>query len=397
MPRSRKTETKSRRSEDTSSSTKTVSTSDPRFQQIAVNNGVLVPRNSTQPNNFDETHNYLNRPRESASPSLDEYNQYLFDADTADNEDTLKLAVIGQLKKYNDGSYRSAYNQQFTEYPSNAGFNDGLSTPKPDLIQGFNLEAFEPYPVKDQLGGSAVPTPSLYPITLAHMAGEFKRPGGDLIQARCQAAYDAACLVYGRNTARELMGRADPPGIAHVGSFISDGTHLTTFTHYAIKDASGKIVYHQWPVTDTNIQLSHQSFKIGRRQVRNLQDWTRENSYLLKKELLDYYKLSQAQSNEQLIPEGNECPEYGNGYSSADGSIVVGSEPYVFVDRPTQPESLPDLEAEVCYVTPQPSDSAPRRHDRLALNVDMTKRIPNQRSTRSSARLSERRYREDRD
>ena len=398
MPKSRKTETKSRRTEDTSSSTKTVSTSDPRFQQIAVSNGVLVPRNSTQPNNFDEIRNYLNRPRESASPSLDEYNQFLFDADTADNEDTLKLAVIEQLKKYKDGSYRSAYNQQFTEYPSNAGFNDGLSTPKPDLIQGFNLEAFEPYPVEDQLGGSAVPTPSLYPIALAHMAGEFKRPGGDLIQARGQAAYNAACLVYGRNTARESMGRADSPSTAHVGSFISDGTHLTTFTHYATKDASGKLVYHQWPVTDTNIQLSSQSFKTGRRQLRNLQDWTRENSYLLKEELLDHHKLSQAQSNEQPIPEGNECPEYGNGYSSAGSSVVVGSESYVLVDRPTQPESPPILETEAFYVTPQSSDAArSRRHDRLASNVDMPKRIPKQRNMRSSARLSERRHRDNRD
>jgi hypothetical protein len=64
--------------------------------------------------------------------------------------------------------------------------------------------------------------------------------------------------------------------------------------HYAVKDSSGGIVYHQWPVTGTDIQLSHESFKTGRQQVRNLQDWTRENSYLLKEELLDHYKLSQA-------------------------------------------------------------------------------------------------------
>jgi hypothetical protein len=63
---------------------------------------------------------------------------------------------------------------------------------------------------------------------------------------------------------------------ARLGSFISDGTHITTFRHYATKDVSGKIVYHQWPVTDTNIRLGHQSFKTGRRQVSNLQDWTRK-------------------------------------------------------------------------------------------------------------------------
>jgi hypothetical protein len=244
MPKSRKTETKSRRTEDTSSSTKTVSTSDPRFQEIAVKNGVLIPMQSNEPNNFSEIYNYFNRPRESVSPDVADYKEYLYDAVTADNEDTVRQAVLAQLKKYKDEGYRSAYNQQFTEYPSDVGFNNGLSTPKPDLIQGISLEAFELYPVKDRLGGSAVPTPSLFPITLAHMAREFKRSGGDLIQARGQAAYDAACLVYGRNIARELIGRADPPDTAHVGNFISDGTHLTTFTHYATKDVSGKIVYH---------------------------------------------------------------------------------------------------------------------------------------------------------
>lgn len=121
MPRSRKTGTQSGRTEDTSTSAKTVSASDPRFPEIAVTNGILVPMESTQPSNFDEICEYLNRPRESASPDLDESRQYLFDTATAENEDTVKQPVIGLLKKYNDGSYRSAYNQQFTEYPDNVG------------------------------------------------------------------------------------------------------------------------------------------------------------------------------------------------------------------------------------------------------------------------------------
>jgi hypothetical protein len=64
MPRSRKTET-SRRTEDMSSSTKTASTTDPRFQEIAVKSGVLIPMQSDEPNNFGEIYNYFNRPRES--------------------------------------------------------------------------------------------------------------------------------------------------------------------------------------------------------------------------------------------------------------------------------------------------------------------------------------------
>ena len=389
MPKSQKTETKSRQTEDTSSSTKTVSTTDTRFRKIAVKNGVLIPMQYTEPSNVDEIRNYLNRPRESASPDVAVYRNYLWKAVTADNEETVKQAVLAQLKDYKDGHYRQAFNQQFTEYPSNVGFNNGLCAAKPDLIEGITLEAFEPYPVKDQLGGAAVPTPSLFPITLAHMAGEFKRPGGNLIAAESQAAYDGASLVYGRNTARESMGKTDSLSAAHVGSFISDGKHIMTFAHYAMQDSSGNIVYHLWPATDTNIQMSHESFRTGRRQLRNLQDWTRENSYSLQEELVDHYKFSQAQRTEQPIPEApeeNEFSQYDN-----------GSKPYVLVDRPTQAESHPVLEPETSYITPQSSDSArSRRYDHLAPNADIAKRVPNQRHTRSSARLSERRRQEER-
>jgi hypothetical protein len=144
-----------------------------------VKNGVLIPMQSNGPNNFNEIYNYFNQPRESMPPDIIDYKEYLYDAVTADNEDTVKQAVLAQLKKYKDEGYRSTYNQQFTEHPSNIGSN-GLSAPKPDLIQGISLEAFESYPMKNRLDGSAVPTPNLFPITLAHMAGEFKRPCRDL-------------------------------------------------------------------------------------------------------------------------------------------------------------------------------------------------------------------------
>ena len=45
---------------------------------------------STQSSNFDEIYEYLNRPRESASPDLNKYKEYLFDAATVENEDIIK-------------------------------------------------------------------------------------------------------------------------------------------------------------------------------------------------------------------------------------------------------------------------------------------------------------------
>ena len=383
MPRSRTTGTQSRRTKGTSTSTKSVSASDPRFPEIAINNGILAPMDSTNPSNFDEIFGYLNRPRESASPELDEYKQYLFDTATAENEDSVMQPVIGLLKKYNDGSYRSAYNQQFIEYPDNVGFNNGLSAPKPDLVQGINLQDFKPYPAREKLGGSAVPTPSKYAITLAHMAGEFKKPGGNLIQAQEQAAYDAASLVYGRNRALASMGKADTLATAHVGTFISDGTHIITSAHFATTGASGETVYQQKPTTDTNMNINFESFKTGRQRLRNLQDLTRKNSHLLKKELSDHYKLSQAQSSEQPISGVNGYSEHENGCSSVGGSIEVGSESYVLVNEHTQPQSLHVLEEDAFYIVPQSSA--------------MPKRLPKQRVTRSSARLLKRGLQKDDD
>ena len=272
MSRSRKSKTQSRRIEDTSSSTKTVSISDSKFQEIAVKNEVLISMQFNEPDKFSEIYNYFNRSRQSLSSDVADYKEYLYDAVTTDNEDTVKQTVLAQIKKYKDEDYRSVYNQQFIEYSNKVDFNNGLSTSKPDLIQNISLEAFESYSVKNRLDGSAASTSSLFSITLAHFAEEFKRSDGDLIQTQGQAAYDEASLVYDRNATRESMNRADSPGSAHVESFISDDTHIITFVHYAAMNTSGKIVYHQWPVTDTNIQLSHQSFKTGRRQLRNLQD-----------------------------------------------------------------------------------------------------------------------------
>lgn len=118
----------------------------------------------------------------------------------------------------------------------------------------------------------------------------------------------------------------------------SQMAHIITSARYAIKDASGKVTNHQTLATDTNMHLNSRSFKTGRQQLRNLEEWTRKNPYSLKKELLNHYELSQAQSNEKLTPEEDGCLEYENGYSSAGGSVGVVSEPYVLVDRPTPPD-----------------------------------------------------------
>jgi hypothetical protein len=60
------------------------------------------------------------------------------------------------LKKSDDGGYRRHFNQVLTALPKEVGFNNGLSAPQPDLIEGFHPQQFRPFPVNEQLGGAAV-------------------------------------------------------------------------------------------------------------------------------------------------------------------------------------------------------------------------------------------------
>jgi hypothetical protein len=60
---------------------------------IAANNGILVLMDTSQPSNCDEVYSYRNQPRESASPSIDGYKEYLLDVETVGNEDTVKLSL----------------------------------------------------------------------------------------------------------------------------------------------------------------------------------------------------------------------------------------------------------------------------------------------------------------
>jgi hypothetical protein len=82
---------------------------------------------------------------------------------------------------------------------------------------------------------------------LPHLAGEWKGPGKNRIEARTQSAYDGAALVYGRNRALEYLGGADPPGHAVISTFTTDGTTINFFAHYAaVSEVDGKTEYHQY-------------------------------------------------------------------------------------------------------------------------------------------------------
>jgi hypothetical protein len=81
-----------------------------------------------------------------------------------------------------------------------------------------------------------VPTAVTFPIVPAHLVAEIKKLEGNLITGSQQAAYAAGCLVYGRDLASLSMQKSIEPGMAYVGSFVSDGDYLRISVHYATED-----------------------------------------------------------------------------------------------------------------------------------------------------------------
>ena len=286
-------------SRETSSSEKSASTTDSQVSRLAKENGILDKNQSAQASNIDKIRAILKRSRDSPPPEPKDFKKFCRKIRVAQNESGIQRAVLPLLQEYDDENYEQLTNQRFTRFPTNVGFNNGLSAAKPDFIEDYLDESFNPYFLRSRLGGAAVPTPGDCPIALPHFAREFKRYGGDFKCGTCQAAYDAASLVYGRKQASTTMDKKDQANAAYVGTFVCDGDRLLISVHYSSKDALGKTVYHQCPVFDRSIRMDHESFAHGRQHLRNLQDWAKENACSTKDGLMFHYQKSEALTKEQ--------------------------------------------------------------------------------------------------
>ncbi|KAL5326602.1 hypothetical protein ACEPPN_004289 [Leptodophora sp. 'Broadleaf-Isolate-01'] len=267
----------------TESSSKTVSTTDSSFPRLVFENGVLDPLNSVPPENLGYLQDRLNRARDTKSPTESEYQDFVYRTQEAPNEQTMLLETSKLLKEYGRG-YRRVYNQALSNFPKSVGFNTGLSAPQPDMIEGLDLREFKPFPVRQELGGAAVPTSETNATTLPHLAGEWKAGGKDMIQARTQAAYDGACMVYGRHEARSFLKSPDPVSHAYIQTFTTDGTTLNTFAHY-LSESQDQVKYYQYPTSSSFLISSYEDFKQSRRRLRNQQDDANETSVQLRDEL----------------------------------------------------------------------------------------------------------------
>lgn len=290
-------------SHDSSSSTKTLSTTASGFAVRAKKNGILDPIGSKPPTNLEAVCRRLARRRATVSPSESAYRGYTNTIARAANEATIVVTASRKLlEEYSDEEgYINAYNQAFTDYPKDVGFNNGLSAPQPDFVQGFEAEEYDPFPIS-HIPSAVLCKDNPRSITLPHIAGEWKGRGGNMAEAEVQAAYDGAALVYARNQALDTVKEPCLAGHANVTTFTSDGANLNLFAHYATEKEDGTLQYHQYPIESLNLVRSYEGYKEGRKYLRNAQDLAREESYALRDKLKDHWR--QSCNNLPSISEG---------------------------------------------------------------------------------------------
>ena len=274
----------------------TGSTTSSGFEVQATRNGILLSSNSTPPANLRGLVAHLNRSRDSPSPTRSVYRDYVDTITKAANEATASHETVSLLKTYpGDRGYARAWNQPFTAYPRHVGFNNALSTPAPSFLQGYRQLEFA-FPVGDVLDTAVLYDNSQNSIALPHLAGEFKPPNSTLDHAALRAAYTGAALVHARNEALGYLRSSDPAQHASVLTVTTDGRALSVFAHHAsasTPSVGGGNQYHQYRLTASHLDESFDDFRRGRRQLRNAQDYAKEQARRLRGRLLEEWTARQ--------------------------------------------------------------------------------------------------------
>ncbi|KAK3336826.1 hypothetical protein B0T19DRAFT_52098 [Cercophora scortea] len=310
-----------------STKTKTTSTTTSGFAAKARKNGILPQLHSKPPKDLKDLQKQYAQSRATASPPESEYERYTKKVIKAGNEATVVAEASELLKKYPDG-YDRAYNRAFTNLPQDVGFNNGLSAPQPDFVEGLEAGEYRPCPIDDRIPGAALFQDDPYSITLPRFAGEWKGPSGDIKEATMQAAYDGAAMVYARAQALAYMGEEDPLGHAAATTFTIDGTYLNLYAHYAApaEDDEDALEYHQFPILSTYLTTSYEDFKKGRKQLRNAQDHAKAQSEQLRDQLKQHWKQNRTKLPpvaEGVHPPDVEPPPHAtDGYEDASPHVL---------------------------------------------------------------------------
>ncbi|EFX01617.1 heterokaryon incompatibility protein [Grosmannia clavigera kw1407] len=274
----------------TTTDTTTVSTTASAFAMKAFRNGIRVHTSTKPPTNLAEIEKRFKKPRKSVSPTESEHRLFTRCVEDADNEATMVFEVGHQLlKKHEDSGYKRSFGPSFKGLPKNAGFNNGLSAPQPDFVEGLRMEEYDPFPVDEYINGAVLCNFSPRSVTLPHLAGEWKGPSGNMRKAELQSAYDGAAMVYARNQALSYLEQPDRPGYAVVTTFTTDGTSLNLYAHYTSCANDDTTQYHQYRFASANL-TTYQGYKNAQRGIRNEQDHAKAQSYALRDQLQAHWK-----------------------------------------------------------------------------------------------------------
>lgn len=183
-------------SENTSTTTHT----DREFDAVLRGNGVFQPLDSLMPSNFDDLNSQLRRARASPPPSESSFRSFITMANESSNgAETTHLACHYVLKGLMSNSGRERLEQgysrklkkEWTSYPRDQGFNDGLPNPEPSYIEGYLREKFPP--AIEDLGGSVTLDVNVYWfVALPHFAAELKSTWKSMAQTEYHARYNGA-------------------------------------------------------------------------------------------------------------------------------------------------------------------------------------------------------------
>jgi hypothetical protein len=265
-----------------SDDTMTTSTTSSEFQQKAYENGILDPTASKPPQDLSIIQHDLGRRRSSAQPSEYAHQGYCKGISNSFNEARVSSFVQSKIMKdysESDWDYGRACARAITRIPEQ-DFNNGLSNPLPDVLEGLNTEVLPSHLHGHSLHGNGGS------LAFCHFAAEFKGTYGNFNQAVSQAAYDGANLVYARDRALAQARANVPDGTAAGTAAIDKAAEETAVFTCTTVGKSAKVFAHHFQNGEFHQNLVARESLLsypnrGRELIRNTQDYAWSKSYEL--------------------------------------------------------------------------------------------------------------------
>lgn len=279
-----------------------ISIASEEFEIRALENGILGSVKSGEHPAVDANiHKRLLARRGSPSPTQSHYNKFADRIDEASNNQGImavysKYVLQDAEDAYFDTGYRRKEDEVWTEFPQNVGFNNGLPAPEPGMIEGFSRDSF-PKTIEHIKACRLVGDEHRY-VALPHLAVEYQACETSMHKAKVKAGYYGAAMVYGRNEALRFIGKPDPPRQPVVLTATIVGEEWAVYGHFArIDDASGREEYCQCHMDGGRME-SLEEYERGRKVLRNMQDFAREQSSALRDSMAkDYDEYGSCQSS----------------------------------------------------------------------------------------------------